>query len=65
MVQPTSLLSWTGVGVTYCDYGQEVLVCKPKGGMFQKAMMEAGVKDKQRCIFVDDSIRIRPYLVSN
>jgi hypothetical protein len=23
--------------------------------MFQKAMMEAGVRDKQKCLFVDDS----------
>ena len=26
--------------------------------MFQKAMMEAGVRDKQKCIFVDDSLGI-------
>jgi pyrimidine and pyridine-specific 5'-nucleotidase len=45
-------------GVTYCDYGQEALVCKPKGEMFQKAMMEAGVRDKQKCLFVDDSLGI-------
>src|SRR5437016_4252651 len=48
------------VGVTYCDYGEEVLICKPKGEMFQKAMMEAGVRDKQRCLFVDDSFSIPP-----
>jgi pyrimidine and pyridine-specific 5'-nucleotidase len=42
-------------GVTYCDYGQDILVCKPKKEMFQKAMMEAGVTDNEKCLFVDDS----------
>ena len=43
------------VGITYCDYGQDVLICKPKEEMFKKAMSEAGVKDKSKCYFVDDS----------
>ena len=42
-------------GVTYCDYGQDILVCKPKKEMYQKAMMEAGVTDNEKCLFVDDS----------
>jgi pyrimidine and pyridine-specific 5'-nucleotidase len=45
-------------GVTYCDYGQEILICKPSGDMFQRAMMEAGVRDKHKCLFVDDSLGI-------
>ena len=43
------------LGITYCDYGQEVLLCKPKPEMFQRAMVEAGVTNKQKCLFVDDS----------
>ena len=43
------------LGVTYCDYGQEILICKPKPEMYYKAMMEAGVNDKRKCFFVDDS----------
>ena len=41
--------------MTYCDYGQDILVCKPKKEMFEKAMMEAGVTDNEKCLFVDDS----------
>jgi HAD superfamily hydrolase (TIGR01509 family) len=46
------------VGITYCDYGQEILVCKPKREMFEKAMIEADITDKQKCLFVDDSVGI-------
>ncbi|KAF1992445.1 pyrimidine 5-nucleotidase [Aulographum hederae CBS 113979] len=44
-------------GITFCDYGAqaEKFVCKPAKEMFQKAMEEAGVKDKKNCYFVDDS----------
>ena len=45
----------TNVGVTYCDYGREILICKPQTEMFEKAMMEAAVTDKKKCLFVDDS----------
>lgn len=44
-------------GVTYCDYGEWPLVCKPMGEMFEKAEMEAGVKKEAgvegaQCFFV-------------
>ena len=37
---------------------RKYLFVNPKGEMFQKAMMEAGVRDKQKCLFVDDSFGI-------
>jgi pyrimidine and pyridine-specific 5'-nucleotidase len=46
--------------VTYCDYGEDVLVCKPQPEMYQKAMSEAGITDKGKCLFVDDSYGISP-----
>jgi pyrimidine and pyridine-specific 5'-nucleotidase len=52
----------TDVGVTYCDYGQEVLICKPKSEMYEKAMSEAEVTDKAKCLFVDDSYGISPLI---
>ncbi|KAL7273049.1 putative suppressor of disruption of TFIIS [Rhizina undulata] len=42
-------------GITYCDYGEETLVCKPKHEMFEKAMREAKVTDRSQCYFIDDS----------
>ena len=42
-------------GITYCDYGAERLLCKPTVGMYDKAMREAGVVDRETCYFVDDS----------
>lgn len=53
------------VGVTYCDYGQEVLICKPKPEMYEKAMSEAEVTDKAKCLFVDDSYGISPPTKAN
>lgn len=53
-------------GLTYCDYGAatEVVeegkgeirgfVCKPHRRMFEKAMVEAGVVEPQRCFFVGE-----------
>lgn len=38
-------------GVTYCDYGQWPLVCKPMGEMFEKAEREAGLGGGE-CFFV-------------
>lgn len=38
-------------GVTYCDYGQWPLVCKPMGEMFEKAEKEAGLGGGD-CFFV-------------
>lgn len=42
-------------GITYCDYTQMPMVCKPKKEMYDKAMREAGIQDKSKCYFVDDS----------
>lgn len=39
-------------GLTYCDYGQVPLVCKPHEDMFRKAMKEAGVSDVEDCFFI-------------
>lgn len=38
-------------GVTYCDYAEWPLVCKPMGEMFEKAEREAGV-GRGGCFFV-------------
>lgn len=42
-------------GITYCDYGQEKIICKPFPEMYEKAMTEAGIEDPKKCFFVDDS----------
>ncbi len=42
-------------GLTYCDYGEDSLVCKPMKESFDKAMYEAGVTKYENCYFVDDS----------
>ncbi|KAL2754593.1 hypothetical protein ACRALDRAFT_2028967 [Sodiomyces alcalophilus JCM 7366] len=42
-------------GLTYCDYAQYPLVCKPSKQMYLKAMQEAGAKRPEDCFFVDDS----------
>ncbi|EAA32593.1 pyrimidine 5-nucleotidase [Neurospora crassa] len=43
-------------GITYCDYSQTPLICKPHEDMFKKAMREADVVDRWGdCYFVDDS----------
>jgi pyrimidine and pyridine-specific 5'-nucleotidase len=39
-------------GMTFCDYAQETMICKPHTKMFEKAMTEAGVKDFGDCYFV-------------
>ncbi|KAK9452289.1 HAD-like domain-containing protein [Limtongia smithiae] len=44
-------------GCTFCDYTEPVLVCKPKPEMFTRAMQQAGVTDKNKCYFVDDSAK--------
>ncbi|KAF7944636.1 uncharacterized protein EAE97_005269 [Botrytis byssoidea] len=43
-------------GMTYCDYAQEKMICKPYKESFEKAMSEAGVKEFKDCYFVDDSL---------
>ncbi|KAI1807140.1 pyrimidine 5-nucleotidase [Daldinia bambusicola] len=42
-------------GLTYCDYSQIPIICKPHKDMFAKAMKEAGVDRVEDCYFVDDS----------
>ncbi|KAK7402828.1 putative suppressor of disruption of TFIIS [Neonectria punicea] len=42
-------------GLTFCDYDQRPLVCKPDPEMYKKAMREAGVERPEDCYFVDDS----------
>jgi len=42
-------------GMTYCDYAQQTLVCKPHEAMFDKAEADAGVTSVKDCYFVDDS----------
>ncbi|CCU76995.1 pyrimidine 5-prime-nucleotidase [Blumeria hordei DH14] len=42
-------------GITYCDYSEKKLICKPHLEMYEKAMREAAVKDARKCYFVDDS----------
>ncbi|KAI5868649.1 pyrimidine 5-nucleotidase [Durotheca rogersii] len=42
-------------GLTYCDYAQTPIICKPHRDMFAKAMREAGVERAEDCYFVDDS----------
>ena len=39
-------------GITYCDYAQKTLVCKPHKEMFDKAEAEAGVTSAEDCYFV-------------
>ncbi|KAK4033312.1 Haloacid dehalogenase-like hydrolase-domain-containing protein [Parachaetomium inaequale] len=42
-------------GITYCDYADVPLTCKPHPDMYAKAMREAGVEKHEDCFFVDDS----------
>lgn len=46
-------------GMTYCDYGQLPLVCKPSQEMYAKAEKEAGAPSTESCYFVGTSL---PYL---
>lgn len=39
-------------GLTYCDYGQKPLVCKPSQDMYAKAEEEAGAPSTESCYFV-------------
>lgn len=39
-------------GITFCDYTQEEMIAKPHKEMFEKAMLEAGVDNKEDCYFV-------------
>ncbi|KAK5998458.1 hypothetical protein PT974_00837 [Cladobotryum mycophilum] len=42
-------------GLTYCDYTENPLVCKPHPNMYKKGMREAGIDRVEDCFFVDDS----------
>jgi pyrimidine and pyridine-specific 5'-nucleotidase len=42
-------------GITYCDYGQLPLVCKPSQDMYAKAEKEACVPSTESCYFVGTS----------
>jgi len=39
-------------GITYCDYAQPRLICKPHKEMFDKAEAEAGATSSSECYFV-------------
>lgn len=39
-------------GMTFCDYAQEKMICKPYPEMFAKAMKEAGIEEMKDCYFV-------------
>ena len=43
-------------GMTYCDYAEEELVCKPKAESYSRAIRDAEVEEGERCWFVDDSV---------
>jgi pyrimidine and pyridine-specific 5'-nucleotidase len=42
-------------GITFCDYSQPPLICKPSQDMYEKAEIEAKVPSTEQCYFVDDS----------
>ncbi|WEW57291.1 Putative suppressor of disruption of TFIIS [Emydomyces testavorans] len=42
-------------GMTYCDYANPPLICKPDMRMFEKAEREANAPAIDKCYFVDDS----------
>lgn len=39
-------------GVTYCDYGQLPLICKPSQDMYKKAEIESGAPSTTQCYLV-------------
>ncbi|KAG9245740.1 HAD-like domain-containing protein [Calycina marina] len=43
-------------GITFCDYAEPILLCKPHPDMFKKAMRQAGISEFDKCYFVDDSV---------
>lgn len=43
-------------GITYCDYGQLPLICKPSQDMYAKAEKEAGAPSTESCYFVGKSL---------
>ena len=43
-------------GITYCDYAQLPLICKPHQEMYQKAEREAGIRKSSDYYFVGRSL---------
>lgn len=52
-------------GLTFCDYGQQPLICKPDPRMYEKAMREAGIEQPENCFFVGKQIFLIPDLPSH
>ena len=46
-------------GMTFCDYAQAPLICKPQPLMFAKAMREAGVKNHKDCYFIGKASQVQ------
>lgn len=42
-------------GITYCDYSQSDLVCKPDVRAFEKAKLQSGLGEYSNAYFIDDS----------
>ncbi|BAO39974.1 protein SSM1 [Kluyveromyces marxianus] len=42
-------------GITYCDYSQHDLVCKPDTRAFEKAKIQSGLGSYSNAYFIDDS----------
>jgi pyrimidine and pyridine-specific 5'-nucleotidase len=42
-------------GITYSDYSQRPMICKPQREAFRRAMQQAGATDASKCILIDDS----------
>jgi hypothetical protein len=43
-------------GLTFCDYAEMPLVCKPHPDMYRKAMKHAGVERVEDCYFVGTAV---------
>lgn len=43
-------------GLTYCDYANPPLVCKPHDEMWEKAEKDAGAPSRDQCYFVGEYI---------
>ena len=39
-------------GITYCDYSQPRIICKPHAAMYDKAEAEANITSVEECYFV-------------
>lgn len=42
-------------GLSFCDYNNFPLICKPMEGAFEKAFIESGAVNKENVYFIDDS----------